>query len=268
MILGWKGHRLLYAIIAVIILFGNLSMRAYSHECKNGEFSGYMNELKEKIQKNWNPPDNIEEGKVTVVFEIDKDGNLVFSEIKSSSGNLLYDESITNALKKSSPFSKLPENSSRNSLTIQYSFESSLVKTDSIKEIVKKAEQFYNIDNKMALVYINQAINEVKGDCASYFLYAKRSKINKAMGNIQAAESDMTECKRLKNLYDKKRIDRCQKAVATVNDAFSYFYLANAYDIAGDYNNAINAIDKAIAMTPLNHAYKRYKLEMIEKYKK
>lgn len=270
MILGWEKitRKLLYFIVTVFFICNTVSSFAMTPSSANGEFADYMNSLKDKIQKNWNPPDNIEEGHVTVVFEIDKDGNLVYSDIKTSSGNLLYDESITNALKKSAPFNKLPENSSRQSLTIQYSFESSIVKTESIKEIVKKAESMYNVNNKMALAYINQAINEVRGDCGSYFLYAKRCKINKALGNMQDASKDMEECKRLKTLYDKKRIATCQKAVDTVNDAFSYFYLANAYEIAGDYQNAINAIDKAIAMTPLNHAYKRYRHEMMEKYKK
>ncbi len=268
-----KGVKILSAILFAMFICSSVyaddevvQRQCSTYQTPKAEFVSYMSDLKNRIQKNWNPPDYVEEGHVSIIFKLDKEGNLLSSEITKSSGDAVYDESIINALHKSAPFSKFPENSSRDSLTIKYSFESSIVKTESIKEIVNKAERLYNINNKMALAYINQAIDQVHGDCGSYFLYAKRHKIYKALGNIQAAEEDMAECKRLKALYDKKRIATCKKAVETVNDAFSYFYLANAYDIAGEYNNAINAIDKAISMTPLNHAYKRYKIEIIEKH--
>ena len=41
--------------------------------------------------------------------------------------------------------------------------------------------------------------------------------------------------------------------------------LANAYDVAGDYRNAIEELDKAIAMTELNNSYKRYRAELVSR---
>ena len=82
------------------------------------------------------------------------------------------------------------------------------------------------------------------------------------MGNEEAAKADIAECKRLKTIYDNNRIQKCKDALRQEETPFAYFTLANAYDLAGDYNNAIYNIDKAISMTELNHAYKRYKAEI------
>ena len=45
----------------------------------------------------------------------------------------------------------------------------------------------------------------------------------------------------------------------TEDNAFAYYYLAYAYERIGDYENAIWAINEAIARTDLNHQYKRYR---------
>ena len=227
------------------------------------EFGDYMEKVRDKISKNWNPPDVLEEGHASVVFKLDKNGNVISSYIKETSGNRLYDESALNSIQKASPYAEFPENASREIITIVYAFDSSIVKTDHIKELVEMSERYVNKDNKTALNYIDRAISEIQGDPAAYFLYARRHKINKLMGNQQAATADLAECKRLKTLYDKKRINKCKEALAQEETPFAYFTLANAYDLAGDYSNAISNIDKAIGMTELNHAYKRYRAEII-----
>ena len=232
------------------------------------EFGDYMTGVRDKIAKAWNPPDVLEEGHASVVFKLDKNGNVISAYIKESSGNRLYDESALNSVQNASPYAEFPENATREIITIQYSFDSSIVKTDHIKELVDLAERYTNNDNKRALSYIDTAIHEIEGDPAAYFLYARRHKLDKLMGNQQAAEFDLAECKRLKALYDKKRINKCKEALAQEETPFGYFTLANAYDLAGDYNNAIYNIDKAIGMTELNHAYKRYRAEILLRNKK
>ena len=227
------------------------------------DFSDYMSAVRTKIQRNWTPPEVLEEGHAVVIFKIDKSGNVVSSYIKESSGNRVYDESALNSIQLASPYAQLPEESGKETITVLYSFDSSVVKADHIKELVQMSEMFINQDNQMALKYIDQAIREIEGAPAAYFLYARRHKIDKLLGNHQAAIDDLAECKRLKALYDKKRINKCKEALAQEETPFAYFTLANAYDLAGDYNNAIYNIDKAISMTELNHAYKRYRAEMV-----
>ena len=175
----------------------------------------------------------------------------------------MYDEAALNSIQQASPYAQLPDESGKNCITVLYSFDSSIVKTDHIKELVQMSETYARTDSQTALRYIDQAIKEIEGDPAAYFLYARRHKLNKAMGNHIDASNDLVECKRLKALYDKRRIEKCKDALAQEETPFAYFALANAYDLAGDYNNAIYNIDKAISMTELNHAYKRYRAEMV-----
>ena len=124
------------------------------------DFSDYMSNVNEKIQKHWNMPEVIEQGQVTVLFKIDKNGEIVSANVEKSSGNLLFDESAIEAIKASAPFEVIPEEAKREYISVKYSFEASIVKTDEVKELVRKSEEFERTDSKMALYYIDKAIKE------------------------------------------------------------------------------------------------------------
>ena len=232
------------------------------------EFGDYMNLVRDKISKSWTPPDVVETGHATVVFKLDKNGNVISSYIRESSGNKLYDESALHSIHKASPYADFPDNASREYITIQYSFDSSIVTRSEIQNLVQQSEKYVNRDNKMALQILDQAIKAIEGDPSAYFLYARRHKIDKLMGDEQAAKYDLAESKRLKGLYNQRRIQKCREALAQEESPFAYFTLANAYELAGDYQNALYNIDKAISMTDLNQAYKRYRAEIVMKNNK
>lgn len=227
------------------------------------EFGDYMNNVRDKIQKSWAPPEVLEEGHATVIFKVDKSGNVISSYIKESSGNRLYDEAALMSVHKAAPYTNFPQNASREYITVMYSFDSSIVSANQVKDLVAQSERYINVDNQMARNILDKAIKSIEGDPASYFLYARRYKLDKLMGDKETAKHDLEKCKELKVAYDKRRIQKCKDALAKEETPFGYFTLANAYDLAGDYNNAIYNIDKAISMTELNHAYKRYRAEMI-----
>ncbi len=232
----------------------------------NSDFSGYMTVLQGKIQKSWNPPECMErDGHATVKFSITRSGDVYASEIAESSGDPVFDESALEAIRKASPFEHFPASTSRGSLTIKYSFDTSIVKTYDMQGYLANADKFYNVNNKMALDYINKAINEVEGDTNAYFLYGKRSKIKRALGDTQGAEEDLNESKRLKAKYDQKRIMASRLIAEMEQSPYSYFNLAHSYEIAGEYEKAIEAIDKAIALTELNNNYKRYRNDLVNK---
>lgn len=245
----------------------NFDYRGYQEKALMYDMSEYMTNLNKKIEENWRAPEIMEQGKVSVIFKIDKDGKIVHTEIEKSSGNAIFDESAINTIKKTAPFQPLPEESKRQFLTLRYNFESSIIKTDKMKKYVENSERYFNVDNKTALQYIDLAIKEIEGNSECFFLYARRYKINKALGDMESAKSDLEMCKKLKKSYDANRIKTCKQMVADENSAFAYFSLASAYDSAGDYPNAIDAIDKAISMTDLNHSYKRYRAEIIMRSK-
>lgn len=228
-------------------------------------FSTYMNNLQAKIQRCWNPPDFVEDGDATVMFKVTRWGKIVNVDFIKSSNNPVFDESALDALRKAEPFDKFPASTSKDSLTIKYNFHTSIVKTDTMRECMDNADKYYNVNNETALNYINKAIDEVSGDAESYFLYEKRCKIRQALGDYNGAKEDLTEAKRLKERYDLKRINTCKLIAEMEQSPFSYFYLAHAYEIAGDYEHALKAIDKAIDLTELNNQYKRYKTELEQK---
>ena len=230
------------------------------------DFSEYMEGLKTKIQKSWYPPECLEhDGHVLVKFSVTRSGDVYAMQILESSGDPIYDESTLEALKKASPFAHFPASTTKGAITINYSFDTSVVNTGNMQRYLASAEKFYNVNNTMALDYINKAIDEVDGDINAYFLYGKRSKIKQALGDTTGAAADLEESKRLKAKFDQKRIVASKLIAEMEQSPFAYFSLAHSYEIAGDYKNAIEAIDKAIQLTELNNNYKRYKSELVQK---
>lgn len=230
------------------------------------DFSEYMEIIKEKLRKNWSYPDFLEEGHVRVLFKLDRDGNVISGDILESSGNPVYDESAVDAIHKSEPFGKFPINSTRQSITINYSFDSSLVKTDKMKEYYDLAKKYTYSDKKEALKYINLAIDEVHGDSESYFLYKRRAKIKESIGDYLGAKEDFEHYENLKAKVDIKRIHALKHRAEVEDTAFAYYHLAYAYEQIKDYENAIHAINKAIERTDLNNQYKRYRTELVKVY--
>ena len=228
------------------------------------DFSEYMVNVKEKLQKNWVAPDFMEEGHIRVLFKIDKHGNVISGDILESSGNLIYDESAVYAIHKSEPFGEFPTNSTRETITINYTFDTSFVKTDKMKEYYELAKRYQYSDKKTALQYIDLAINEVLGDSESYFLYKRRAKIKEGLGDHIGAKEDMEQYEKMKAKVDIKRVHSLKRQAEIEDSAFAYYYLAYAYERIRDYDSAIEAINKAIERTDLNQQYKRYRTELVK----
>lgn len=242
----------------------------YNRPTKNlqvqSDFSDYMTNVRNKLQKNWIYPDFLEEGHVRVLFKIDREGNVIAGDILESSGNPVYDESAVNAIHKSEPFGKFPENTTRQTITINYSFDTTFVKTDRIKELYEQAKRYMYSDKKLALRYIDEAIAEVGTDIESYFLYKRRAKIKEGLGDHTGAREDLEQYEKLKKRVDIKRVHLLKRQAEAEDSAFAYYYLAYAYEQIKDYEGAIWAINKAIERTDLNQQYKRYRTELIKYY--
>lgn len=267
--MGVKG------LIVVICMFSALSAAAYSGDAYYNrpasnsqvvsDFSEYMDNVRGKLQKNWTPPDFLEEGHVRVLFKLDKNGNLIYGDIVESSGDEIYNESAIEAIRKSEPFGEFPKNTTRETITINYSFDTTLVKTDRMKQYYELAKKNFYSDRETALKYINLAIAEVQGDDEGYFLYKRRAKIKEALGDHVSANEDYKQYETMKARVDVKRVHALKHQAEVEDTAFAYFYLAYAYEQIHDYDGAIAAINKAIERTDLNQQYKRYKTELIKK---
>ena len=74
------------------------------------EYSNYKSTLHKAISSEWDLPKWLLEGDLRAIalIKIDEDGNLIFKNIVSSSGNTIYDEKVMEAIVDSAPFSKPP----------------------------------------------------------------------------------------------------------------------------------------------------------------
>lgn len=268
--MGRKG------LIVVMCMFFTLSVLAdeyvpyYNRPTRNmqvqSDFSDYMANVRSKLQKNWVTPDFMEEGHVRVLFKVDREGYVIAGDILESSGNPVYDESAVNAIHKSEPFGVFPPSSSRETITINYSFDTSFVKTDKIKELYEQAKRYMYSDKQLALKYIDQAIDEVGMDSESYFLYKRRAKIKEGLGDHLGSKADYEQYQKMKAKVDIKRVHALKYQAEQEDTAFAYYYLAYAYEQIRDYDGAIWAINKAIERTDLNQQYKRYRTELVKKH--
>lgn len=223
-----------------------------------------MQNIQKSLQKNWITPDFLEEAHIRVLFKIDRKGNVIAGDIIESSGNALFDESAIAAIHKSEPFGEFPAGTNRESLTINYSFDTTFVKTDKMKEYYELAKRYQYSDKQEALRYINLAINEVFGDDESYFLYKRRAKIKEGIGDHLGAREDLEQYQKMKVKADIKRVHALRYQAELDDSPFAYYYLAYAYEQIKDYDNAIWAINKAIERTDLNQQYKRYRTELVK----
>ena len=234
---------------------------------KSEDFNSYMADVNEKLQDLWTPPEGVIEGHADVVFKLDKTGDLLYYHLIQKSGDTKFDKSVVEALKKC-PFNEFPHDSKQEYITINYSFDLHIADTDKMQKYAELAERYYNSDKHLALKYLDMAIDEIQGNSLAYFLYARRCKINNELGNKEAANNDLAEFSRLKALHDEKRIKLCRQEANNEKTPYAYFTLANAYEAAGDFDNALISINQAISMTPLNNAYKRYRAELIMRHDK
>lgn len=90
---------------------------------QDANFDTYMPKMQKQIKENWNPPKSDSASSVVLKYQIKKDGNLGSYEIKTSSGNTEIDNAAIEALKKSSPFPKLPTNYEGEYIDVEFIFD-------------------------------------------------------------------------------------------------------------------------------------------------
>jgi TonB family protein len=88
-------------------------------------FTYYLRLIQSKIGERWSPPRAAATGgeRVTVLFEIQRDGQVREPTVEKSSGNAIYDQSALRAVTEASPFPPLPPEFKASSLRIHFGFE-------------------------------------------------------------------------------------------------------------------------------------------------
>lgn len=86
------------------------------------DFGPYMKELQHQIKQSWHPPRNWESKHVTVLFKVWRDGTLTDLRLDKKSGSLLADEAALEAVQRTAPFARLPNEAPKN-VDISFTFD-------------------------------------------------------------------------------------------------------------------------------------------------
>jgi TonB family protein len=82
---------------------------AVTSETPEFRFPPYVAIVRDKVERNWNPPPGAKGAKVKVVFRILRSGRVGDTRLTESSGNFYFDQAAMRAILSSSPFPPLPE---------------------------------------------------------------------------------------------------------------------------------------------------------------
>jgi TonB family protein len=75
----------------------------------NFQANWYFQELLRRIEKKWQAPrDSVEGQHAIILFELARNGQVLHSEVKESSGNFMFDQAALRAVTESGPFRELP----------------------------------------------------------------------------------------------------------------------------------------------------------------
>lgn len=73
------------------------------------QFPPYLLIVRDKVERNWNPPPGVKGAKVKVLFRVLRSGRVGEANLQASSGNFYFDQAAMRAIRASDPFPPLPE---------------------------------------------------------------------------------------------------------------------------------------------------------------
>lgn len=73
------------------------------------KFPPYLAIVRDKVERNWNPPPGAKGAKVKVTFRVLRSGRVGEARLQESSGNFYFDQAAMRSILASSPFPPLPE---------------------------------------------------------------------------------------------------------------------------------------------------------------
>jgi len=90
----------------------------------------YMRSLQRKIKMNWTPPKTNAPNRVTLLFKLNRNGEILSSSVVKSSGDANVDKAAQEALKASAPFGKFPTEFKGQNIDIQFTFDYNVFATN------------------------------------------------------------------------------------------------------------------------------------------
>lgn len=173
--------RILKTLIGLIIILVLSNLSAFAEE--NGVpvlWQPYMEDVQEKIKANWNPPEIDVSNSTILLFKVGKNGELLQTNIKRSSGNEEVDKSAIEALEKAIPFKKFPDGVTLQNVDIEFSFDYNVVGSE--------PTQSKDISTPYIKVVITDSLN-VNFD---KYLENLCKKVSEKLGNAKGNQTNST----------------------------------------------------------------------------
>lgn len=134
---------LVYPAFAEDIVLKNVMMVNRLEEI---DWTPFMKDMETKIKNNWQIPSKTDKSKgTTLIFKVGKNGELLSVSIMRSSGVMENDEAAIAAVKAAAPFRKLPDEYKKSFLTLDFTFDYSILGNDNqyiAQNTIEKKEPF------------------------------------------------------------------------------------------------------------------------------
>lgn len=89
---------------------------------QNLDLGPYLEEIRRRVKRNWNPSGSVDERHTVLTFSIQKNGQITGLKIAQSSGSEIVDRESLRAVQQSAPFDALPPSYPSNALDIEFNF--------------------------------------------------------------------------------------------------------------------------------------------------
>ena len=168
-------------------------------------FDDYMRDLQKTIKSNWHPPIDSTSNRVTLLFSIDKEGNIHSIQLKKSSGLPATDISAIRAVSELKKFRPLPKEYDVNEITIEFNFDFKvygmpvdLCNYGKINKYLYAANK-KNFIKEENYIYFNAVefiphipmakLMECKIDCAQKLIGVKKSDLESTFSGVRKLDS-------------------------------------------------------------------------------
>ena len=121
------GAKVLSKETAPISNLNNKNSKTINKVDNPEDFGPYMRNIQRKIKMNWNPPKNDNSSSVTLLFTLDRKGNVVKHSFLESSNDKKVNKAAVDALLYAQPFGELPKTFKGQSVDVQFKFDYNII---------------------------------------------------------------------------------------------------------------------------------------------
>lgn len=101
----------------------NINNKQNSEKQNVVDFGPYMRDMQRRIKLNWDPPKQETSNSVTLLYSLNKKGEIIKCSVLKSSGSQKVDKAAKDALFNTAPFRPLPADFKGEKIDVQFTFD-------------------------------------------------------------------------------------------------------------------------------------------------